>query len=680
MRKSFLAATLIAAAYGAEAGADSPGDLAVYKANCAACHGISMAGSLGPPLSGTAFAAKWSAAGEPALAAFIRQNMPPSNPGQLSPDDYTQLAALIMQRNAVRPDLASANTNEGGGYLPAAPNEDAVYQAAMDQRQQRLNRLTPVTDAMLLHPSPDDWLQWRRTYDGYGFSPLTAINKKSVQAMRVAWALALPPGTNGIIPLAHEGVLFVNGSGTVLAIDAATGDTLWTFNRPATASAAGTPVSQPRGMALFEQTLFVPTIDNHMIALDIKSGKVLWDHLMDASKGTLRVTGAPLVLHDKIIVGFSGCAGTSEPHGCFVAALDTHSGQELWRFYTIPRPGEPGSNTWNGASPDQIFGASLWSGGTYDPVNNLLFFGTGQTYHISVLMTDSHKAGVTNSALYTDTTLALNPDTGKLAWYYQHMARDVWDLDWAFERQIVDLPTKIGTHRVVMTMGKLGILDVLDARTGKYLFSYDMGYQTLVKSIDAKTGRKITDPNLEPRNLQPITVCPHATGVRNWPSTSYDAAAGILYVPFANSCMDLIWNKGADFDIAGITRPPEGGDRNFGGLAAIDLRQRKSVWTKRQRAPSSASALATAGGLVFYGGRDRVFRAADAESGNTLWQLKLDGVPSSTPITFMADGIQYVAVATGGGSPNEAAIRTLTPELTTPGAGVRLWLFQAPPP
>jgi len=683
-----LAAALFLAGTTSPAAAEQQISDPVYQARCASCHGRSARGGFGPALTGQQFTAKWATAGVDALTKFIRETMPPAEPGSLSTDAYRRLAKVLLHANGIavletgegpeapsgptKAQILSASSNEGGGLLPPVPNDDAPYRAALERRAALLRAVKPVTDDMLLNPPPADWLQWRRTYDGLGYSPLDRIDRTNAGQLQVAWSLALPSGTNGIIPLAHDGVLFVNSGGVVLALDAVSGSTLWAFNRPISAA----PMSQPRGMALYDRFLLVPTIDNHMIALDIATGKVVWDHVIESSTGTLRFTGAPLVIRDKVIFGLSGCGGTSEPSGCFIAALDARSGREVWRFRTIARPGEAGGDSWNGAPAEERFGASIWSGGTFDTVNNLVLFGTGQTYRISPLLAKPTRPGTTNNALYTDTTLALDPDTGKLVWYYQHMGRDVWDMDWGFERQIVDLAGPSGSRRTVVTMGKLGILDMLDARSGKYLSSYDMGYQNLVTSIDPRTGRKTTDPALEPQDGHPITICPHATGVRNFPSTSYDPGAGILYVPFVRSCMDMIWAKGGDYEITGSTRAPEGADRDFGGLAAIDLQRRRPVWTIRQRAPSSASALATAGGIIFYGGRDRLFRVADSASGEMLWQLALDGVPSATPITFTAGGVQYVAVTTGGGSPNEATIRSLTPELASPGTGVRLWLFK----
>lgn len=664
-----------------------------YNSQCASCHGKSLQGAFGPPLKGSAFAKKWSDPKK--LQSYISAEMPPGNPNSLAPGVSRAIAGFLLGENvadgsegpsvpmqAVHAGEASiavsASSAEGGGILAPIENFDVTYENVMARRRWRLAKLGDVSDADLANPAPDDWLQWRRTYDGHGFSPLTSINASNVGSLTVAWSLALKSGSNGIIPLAHDGILFVNSSGSVSAIDAKSSEILWTFDRTASVSAMGPPVTQPRGMAIYKTMLLVPTLDNHLIALDMRSGKLIWDHLIDAGSGSLRVTGAPLVVRGNVILGLSGCAGNAEPGGCFIVALNAMTGNEAWRFHTIARPGEANGDSWNGAPINERFGGSLWTGGTYDGENNLILFGAGQTYRISALMENAAVPGVSNSALYTDATLALSPDTGKLVWYYQHMARDVWDMDWGFERQVADMYIRGAKRRVVMTMGKLGILDILDARTGEYLSSYDMGYQTLVTAIDPASGKKTTAPDAEPLVGKAISMCPFATGVRNWPSTSFDSATGQLFVPFNRNCMDLIWERGGDFEISYRARVDERAAGKFGGMGSINVSAGEATWSTAQRAPSATSALATAGGIVFDGSRDRVFRALDSQTGRELWSLQLDGVPSATPITFMAEGKQYVAVTTGGGNPNDIGLRSLTPDIANPGLGVRLWLFKLP--
>jgi alcohol dehydrogenase (cytochrome c) len=677
-----------------------------YQNYCMNCHGENYRGAaFGPSLKSKAFRAKWNVKGAASLHDYIAQFMPPANPTSLSPEIYSQLTALILHvNNMASPDAAapqgltgkenatpaaspaaskaaskakaSDDIAESGGLAATEENRDAQYLAAIARRTGILAKLKPVTEEMLRHPPAADWLSWRRTDDGYGFSPLDQINRGNAHALTVAWSRVLPVGTNAITPLAHDGVIFLDSSGTVLAIDAASGDTLWSFVRPAAAPVMGPPVTQPRGMAIYEDRLYVPTSDNHMIALDIHTGKVVWDHLITGMQSSLRITAAPIVVRGKVIQGMSGCAGVGEPGGCFIVGLDARTGAEIWRFYTIARAGQKDGETWNGAPTEKRFGASVWSPGTYDAENNLVYFGTGQTYHIVTLMSPNPKTRYENSGLYTDTTLALNPDTGKLVWHYQHMARDVWDLDWAYERIITTLPIDGKPRKVVMNMGKLGILDALDAKTGKYLFSYDLGMQNLVTGIDPVTGAKTTNPAYEPDLKQSKFLCPFPSGVRNWPATSYNPVNHLLYVGASESCMNFSWLAGEGFDIIYGVKAPPGGDGNFGKLIAINLETRKIEWTEKHRAPESSAILSTAGGIAFDGGRDKIFRASDSISGKVLWNIQLDNTPSATPITFAKDGIQYVAITTGGGNPLDIIVQPLTPEIEPSRRGTTLWVFK----
>lgn len=663
----------------------------LYQAKCAGCHGSSgQGGEFGGALRGPAFEAKWKSQSEQALEQFIAQNMPPAEPGSLPGSAYHALAKYLWSGmkapEAVAPAASPATSTKpdenADGYdeseeafdlLTATPNKDAVYDAAMRERQAKLDAMAVVDENMLANPPADDWLSVRRTYDSAGFSPLKSINAQNVGDLRVAWSLALPNGSNGISPLAHDGVLFVNSSGTVLALDAETSDVLWRFSRRAESlPQQGPPITQPRGMALFGETLYVPTVDSHLLALDMRTGKQIWDTAMAPSGGALRVSTAPIVARGKVIVGLSGC---SESGDCAVVALDANTGKEAWRVRTIAKAGTKDGNSWAGLPDDKRSGGSIWAPASYDPVSNLVYVGTAATYHIEPLMTAPE--GANNAALYTDATLAIDPDTGELKWHYQHMRRDVWDLDWAFERVVMEIPDKKGTRRVVATMGKLGILDVLDARTGRYLYSYDLGYQNLVTRIDPKTGEKHTDPALEP-SVDGRKNCPYTIGVRNWPYTSFDPGTNKMYIPYLRTCQTFVWNRGRDIDIGWYYEPPEGPDRSSGGVVALDVSGKSIAWNSKMRAATLSATLPTAGGVVFSAGGDRYFRAQNSSTGELLWQLRLDQQAAAAPITFMANGEQYVVITTGAGNPLEMVTRPLTPENDPAGPGVRLWAFKVP--
>jgi alcohol dehydrogenase (cytochrome c) len=677
-----LAAMLIASLATVASGEDAPvPGRAAYLANCAGCHGVDLVGQFGKALTGPGFVAAW--AGKPAeLRDHIARTMPPSNPNGLPPSTYDEITAYLLTANGIDagpPQPPRRTVSEVPGPMPpvldSVDNRDAGYQAAIQRRADRLAALTPVSDAMLRDPPPGDWLAYRRTDDAHGFSPLTAIDRGNAHRLTLAWAQALDPGTNGITPLVHDGVIFVNSNGTVTASDAVTGDQLWSFERRTDTVMVGPPVSQPAGMALAGETLFVPTNDHRMLALNMRSGKLLWEHEVTGFHKTLKMSAAPLIVGGKVIQGMSGCAGGGEPGGCFIVALDAATGRELWRLNTLQRPGAK-RDSWNNAPFDQRFGGSVWATGSYDKETGLVYFGAGQTYHATPLLAPAPKSKAAAAGLYTNSTLAIDPATGRLVWHFQHLPRDIWDLDFAFERTLATIQIGGKTRRVVMTMGKMALMDILDARTGQYLGSRDLGLQDVITAIDPKTGAKTTNPAYEPVAGKAYAICPHAVGARNRPATSFDAGSGLLYVTLFKGCMSHVWTPGLEFDVNWGMQLPKNPDGNFGQVVALDVVSGKTRWVRQHRASGISAALATAGGVLFEGGRDFAFRASDSATGEVLWQTRLSNSPSSAPVTFMAGGEQYVAVTSGGGNPHEATVSLLTQEIEPVRGGTMLWVFK----
>ena len=255
-------------------------------------------------------------------------------------------------------------------------------------------------------PAEGEWLTWRRTYDAYGFSPLKKINKANVSDLRLAWSWSLPAGQNATTPIVHDGVMFVLGFGDrVQALDAATGDLLWQYSRRLP---QGVPPSHKRSLSIYGTRLYVPTSDVHIVALDVKTGRVVWDQAVGDPKTGLRLTGGTLVARNKVMVGTTGRV----EGGNYIVALDAETGKEAWRFYAIARPDAPGGNSWNAMPLDKRNGGSVWIPGSYDPVRNLAFFAPGNTYDTGPLRDLVQADGINNDALYLDSTLALNPDTG----------------------------------------------------------------------------------------------------------------------------------------------------------------------------------------------------------------------------------------------------------------------------
>jgi len=537
----------------------------------------------------------------------------------------------------------------------------------------------PVTDALLANPSPGDWLTWRRTHDGLGFSPLASIDKRNVGALQLAWSLSLPAGPNTATPLVHDGVIYVHSFGDhVQALDAATGDELWHYARELPSTSRPTV---KRNMALYGDKLYVGTSDVHVVALDARTGAVVWDTPIMQPGGGFGLSGGPLVAHGKVMQGVNGQA----PGGAYIVALDAETGTEAWRFYTIARPGEPGGDTWNGLPLEQRTGGSVWTAGSYDAKRNLAFFGPAPTYDTGPLRDPIAKRGVSNEALYTNSTIALDPDTGRLAWHFQHVPNDQWDFDWAFERQLLTLRIDGRDRDVLVTAGKEGIYDALDLDAGgHYLFSIDVGLQNFITAIDPRTGVKTIDPKLVPSRERPIVVCPHAGGAKSWIPASINPQTKVLFVPLVESCMDLTpvpqdQRGSLSTGVRWTIRPRLDSDGRFGRIQAIDLATRRTLWTERQRAPQTTGVLATAGGLVFAGALDRALTAYDDATGKTLWQAKLNDVPSSAPISYAVNGRQYVAMTVGHGSAQALTFPMLTPEIDLPVVrSATIWVFALP--
>jgi alcohol dehydrogenase (cytochrome c) len=663
----------------------------LYAKNCASCHGTSLGGSeFASSLRGASFTMNWGGKSADELFTFINTKMPPANPGSLGPDAAAELFAFILQTNGVQagdkefPTESAAQramtiprgaTQRNAPMMPLSPLAPPMRPAVLPNP---LEKISQVTDALLDNPPPGDWLLWRRTYDDFGFSPLKQINKSDVSDLRVAWAWSLPNGQNEATPLEHDGVLFVDSYGDkVQALNAVTGDLLWQYSRQLPSDAR---LSVKRNLSLYGDRLYMPTSDDHMVALDVKTGDVVWDSaLADYTKG-YQTTGGPLVAKGKVMQGVAGQA----PGGNFIIALDAETGKETWRFHSIAQTGEPG-DSWNDLPNEKRNGASVWTAGSYDPELNLAFFGVGQTYDTGPVLHRVDRPGVSNDGLFTDCTLAFNPDTGKLVWYFQHVHNDQWDLDWAFEQQLMHLPGEDDDRKMVVTSGKMGIYEGMDAATGKYIFSKDLGIQNVVSSIDPKTGEKTINPDVVIGDGKPHTICPHPGGGRNWIAGSYNPETKTVYVPMVESCMDLIpapagqrgnLSSGVNWF---IRMRPDNTDGKIGRVEALNLQTKKPVWIDRQRAPQSTCTLDTAGGVVFAGALDRYFTAYDDSTGEILWKIRLNDMPSSCPITFSVDGKQYLAVVVGAGGAQSFTFPVLVPEIQLPpDHGAEIWVFELP--
>ena len=684
-----------------------------YDEQCAACHGVTLEdGQFAPPLLGAGFERQWMGGTAEALVSFVRTSMPPGTAGVLSNTEYAGVVAYVLQANGVPageaelpsdPQALSALTIPAGGDAPAASQQAAAAQAPPERPDinrsgfgspdplpgesgapSRLDNLTPVTDAMLRNPADGDWLIWRRTYDTHGFSPLDQIDRDNVDDLQLQWSWALPPGPNEMSPLVHDGVLFMYSfEDRLQAFDAVTGDLLWQYSHdlpPAPPTRAATATVK-KNIGIAGDLLLVPTSDVRMLAIEAKTGKVVWDHeIADYMEGW-RITGGPLVANGKVLQGLT--TGRIPPGGAFIVALDLETGDEEWRFYTIARPDEPGGESWNGLPLEGRSGGSVWVAGSYDPELNLAYFGTAPTYDTGPLMEPIEDPNVTSEALFTNATVALDVDTGELAWYFQHLPNDQWDVDWAFERTVAELDFNGTVRKVVLNGGKQAIFEAVDAATGEYVFSHDMGLQNIVLEIDPETGAKRINTEVIPNGTVQL-VCPHPGGARSWIATSFNPDTKIMYVPAIESCMDQV--PVPDGERGSLTsgvrwqiRPRPGSDGKFGRIEAINMETREVVWTHRQVAPPTSATLATAGGVVFNGTLDRRFMAFDDRTGEILWQTRLNDVPSSFPISYGVDGRQYVAVVVGNGGAHARTWPGLVRSIyNPPDGGASIFVFALP--
>ena len=663
-----------------------------YRTHCADCHGPRLEGlHLSPPLVGPRFDLSWRGKSAGLLMFHLRR-MPPeplAKPGSLGDETYANILAYILLSNglesggeALPSDLDALGDLtipklEGVEYDPDAPVVGAG-------QSELLNNLPAVTDEMLRNPAPNDWLHTGGTYNGQTFSPLKLINRENVRDLALAWRAPLRDGNSMPMPLVHQGVMFLHTfPDTVLALDATNGQVLWRYQyKPASGS------SQKMGLALHGNKVLVPTSDLHVLALNARTGELIWDHeIAETTPGVRRgynLRSAPLVVGDKVI---QGVTASFVPKGGFAVAIDINSGEEVWRFNTIARPGERYGNSWNDVPMEKRSGGSVWHQGTYDPELNLVYFGVAPTYDTGPLLHPVDNESVNTNALYTNCTVAINPDTGELVWHYQHMPNDQWDLDWVFERQIATVPVKGKMRKVVWNVGKMAILEALDAATGEYLFSVDTGVQNVITHIDPVTGAKTIDPEKWPDVNRPCEVCPSAFGARSWPPTSYSPQTKLVYVPITESCM-LMGPKGMRLLTSGVgissATHPDTSDGMLGRLQAIDVVNQKLAWTHDQVAPLSTGLLATGGGLVFSGDLDPSLKAFDDTSGELLWQVKLDDAPSSSLVTYRVKDKQYIAVVVGmtnfhimllSTTYREFSSNSDKPRNDSPKGGAAIWVF-----
>ncbi len=508
---------------------------------------------------------------------------------------------------------------------------------------------TPVTDAMLEDPDPADWLHWRRTLDAWGYSPLNEINQENAHRLQLTWSRTMRSAGRLGSPIVHDGVMYIpEPLGVVQAVDAATGDLLWDYQKQFEVPPGGGFRRTTRSLAIYGDKLFVTTSDAHIVALDAQTGRVVWDHMVADYKLGYRYSSGPLVVRGKIVAGVTGCERYKDDV-CFISAHDPETGTELWRTPTIARPGDPGGETWGDLPLNRRAGGDAWIPGSYDPATNLIYWATAQAKPWARVSRETD-----GDALYTNSVLALDPDTGEMVWFKQLIPGETHDLDEVYESVLID---HLG-QRSLFKIGKLGILWEIDRRTGQLLAAHDLGYQTLV-DVDLETGRVTYRPGTIPEVGVEIGYCPGSGGIRNVPSSAYHPGTQALYIPIHPSCGRFVFsevkkdNLGTDVPYYALpaytgrrvletTRHPTSPEHG-GQLIAMDITTGDVLWRHLTRARPASAALTTGGGLVTSADAEHLY-LHDVENGRVLFHTRLPSPVSGFPITYAVDGQQHLAV------------------------------------
>jgi len=544
--------------------------------------------------------------------------------------------------------------------------------------QEPARTYTPVTAEMVLKPNPGDWLQWRRTVDNHGYSPLDQINRDNVSDLELAWGWAVAEtGQHEIVPIIHDGIMFLGTNmNTVEALDAVTGDRLWVYKhqRPTFEGAyhENQARRQKNTVALWDDKVILTTADSKLIALEALTGKVVWETQVNEWEKGYSFTAGPLIADGKIFTFTSGCSIVGTAGACWVTAHDANTGEELWRFNTLDSNVPEWDASWNGVPVENRWGASVWATGSYDPELDMIFFGTAMPVPYAEVTrgTGDGRVAPTNS------TIALKADTGEMVWWYQHQPRDNWDMDSPFERMIITTevdgqPRKL----IVSTPGKNGVTFGLDAATGEYVWHEETVYNNQFGGIDEATGLvKDTLPDVRPTEIgQRVTFCPAIAGGRLWQATAYSEKTGLFYLPASNLCQtsepqpfELVSTGQAMGLFKSFGNPLAPNAEGVGSLHALKVGTGDHAYDVQQGPRFTSSVLATAGGLLVVGDADRYVHFKNDETGETIWKTRLHAPIGGSPVTYEVDGVQYIAIAAGSSNQTHPA---QTPGLQVPAQG-----------
>ncbi len=575
------------------------------------------------------------------------------------------------------------------GLVGAALASLALAQAVGQTVTPPTIAISPVTDAMIQNPDPSDWLSWRRTLDSWGYSPLDQIDRANVHQLRMVWVRPLDAGHQEGTPLVHDGIMYFPGpSDRITALDAASGDVLWTHQRelPKDLGEHLTFPDTNRNLAIYGDLIIARGSDDYIYAVNALTGELEWEtQILDYTKGAKQSSG-PIIAEGLAITGRS-CEPEGGPDACVITAHDARTGREVWRTSTIARGDDPNDATWGGWPLERRMQVGAWMIPSYDPELGLVYMGTSVSTPAPKFML----AGNEYTYLYNNSTLALDAKTGRIVWHYQHVV-DHWDLDHPFPRILLDEqvapdPSEVTwinpnidrskTYKVVTGVpGKTGIVYTLDRQTGEFLWARPTVMQNVVESIDGATGKVTVNPeSLFTEIGQRRFICPSSTGGANYQAPAYSPLTQTMYFPAQQLCMNSVavapnWDNPGYSIASQIALSPEA-DNKLGVITAVNAVTGRTEWKYAIRA-GMQSLLTTGGELLFSGDSAGRFRAHDQETGRVLWEMNLGSPVTGYPVTFEVGGHQYVAVSTGfwlGDS--------FTPEIIKGGQGT-LFVFALP--
>jgi alcohol dehydrogenase (cytochrome c) len=544
-----------------------------------------------------------------------------------------------------------------------------------------------VTYDRILHADrePQNWLTYSGGYSSMRFSPLTQINRDNVKNLQMKWVyhpIYAKTGNNQSkmenTPLVVDGIMYTGTALEAVALDAVTGRMFWKLPHPLDPTAYYNAYEVNKGMAIAGDTLLWATVDCHLLAIDTKTGRVIWDKLMAQWQKGYQFNVAPLIVKNMAILG----PATNEAGAnCWVAAYDIKTGKELWRFDTAPNSADqPEAKTWAGDSWKHG-GSPIWNDGSYDPETNLTFWGTGNPN--PGWNGDPREPG---DNLYSNSVIALDADTGKMKWYYQFTPGDEYDWDATQVPVLVDMDWNGQPRKLMLWANRNGFYYVLDRRTGKFLLGKNFVKQNWSLGFD-EVGRPRKDPTKWPKPMGGIAVEPGTQGGTNWYPPSYSPQTGLFYVPtwensggFSSKGDPGPWIEGQRYTGTGTGRGGAGGrgaaaggrgaaaagrgaargrgralanyktdEEGYGAIRALDPKTGEKKWDFKMVSYTESGVLSTAGGLVFGGGMEGNFVALDARTGEPLWHANLGGPNASGPISYAVDGKQYI-VGTGEGT------------------------------